>query len=114
MPSHAKDFAFVPVCQFRRNLAPEVETFHIRMETVELQPSGRQDDSLARLNLNPASIVVDLDAALQNRDEKIHILPSWAVPTARQVDGSSKHVEIVSARFRAMEVFRFWKGADRL
>jgi hypothetical protein len=44
-----------------------------------------------------ASIAVDRDAALQNRDEKMHILPAWAVPTARQVDGPSKHVEIVSA-----------------
>jgi hypothetical protein len=90
-----------------------VDGSHIPIKTEELHSTGRQDDSFALSKLDSASIAVDRDAALQNRDEKMHILPAWAVPTTRQVDGASKHVEIVSARLRAVEVFRFWNGADR-
>jgi hypothetical protein len=69
---------------------------------------------LALSKLDLPAIAIDHDAAFQNRDEKIHILPSRAVPPARQVDGSPKHMEIVSARLRAVEVFSFRSGADRL
>jgi hypothetical protein len=69
---------------------------------------------LALSKLDLPAIAVDLDAAFQNRDEKIHILPSRAVPPAWKVDSPSKHVEIVSARLRTVEVFRFWSRADRL
>jgi hypothetical protein len=91
-----------------------VDGTHIPIKTEELHSTGRQDDSFALSKLDSASIAVDRDAALQNRDEKIHILPSQAVPPAWQVNSPSKHVEIVSARLRAVEVFRFRNGADRL
>jgi hypothetical protein len=90
-----------------------VDGSHIPIKTEELHSTGRQDDSFALSKLDMASIAVDRDAALQNHDEKIHILLARAVPPAWQIDGPSKHVEIVSARLRAVEVFRFRNGADR-
>jgi hypothetical protein len=69
---------------------------------------------LALSKLDLPAIAIDRDPAFQNRDEKIHILSARAVPPARQVDGSPKHMEIVSARLRAVEVFRFRSCAGRL
>jgi hypothetical protein len=91
------EFAFLLICEARLNQAPVVDAFYIRIETEEFHSTGRQDDSFARSQLNPASIAVDLDAAFQYRDKKIHILSACLMPSAWQINGASKHVEIAPA-----------------
>lgn len=103
----------MPLCDARRDLTPVVDGSHIRIKTEKFHSTGRQDDSFPGSKLDPVPIAVDRDATLLNRDQKMHILPSRAVPTTRQIDGPSKHVEIATSRFRTMEVFRFRNGDDR-
>jgi hypothetical protein len=92
-----EEFAFLLICEVRRNQAPVVDAFYIRIETEEFHSTGRQDDSFASSQLNPASIAVGLNATFQYRDKKIHILSACPMPPAWQIDGASKHVEIAPA-----------------